>query len=353
MNSQGNSYFSKNVNISNSRYDNSRLGDRTITSNMVDGKRYFSSLDAELYFGGTTSVFIDEILEISWSISQTAMPIFGYNSYTFDDLAVGSRIINGSFTINFTKSRYLYDVLKSIDGTNRASFYNNTPSDDKINWSTNFDKEHNASWDKSFNIVIGYGDYNKKGKDTTMALLHCVQIISCQQQLNVQGRPIAETYEFIAKDIRYESTNDSSSSSSGSNNEQTSNRNNFIFNINKILLNEKEYDVSVSHDNSIIKEYIMDFDYMHDNGTVRKILCTLKKANEQPLNTRSFELPINGANECKVPSDFNKDIEKEVKYQNSKGIKNPYIYADVVVEYENQYEPNGRYRIKMQKVSII
>ena len=48
MGSQGNSYLSKSININNNRSlsSNTTLGDRTITSNIIDGKRYFSSIDA-------------------------------------------------------------------------------------------------------------------------------------------------------------------------------------------------------------------------------------------------------------------------------------------------------------------
>ena len=62
---QGNNYLSKNININMDRYKNAnsisrgkRLGDRTLFSNSIDGKRYYSSLDAEIYLG---DIFVDVV----------------------------------------------------------------------------------------------------------------------------------------------------------------------------------------------------------------------------------------------------------------------------------------------------
>ena len=130
MINQGNSYLSKNITLNNSRFNEktNRLGDRTITSNIIDGKRYFSAIDAEIYFGGINNTFIDEIVQITWTLEQATLPIYGYNSYVFDDLVIGSRQVTGSFSINFTKSNFLYDVLRNCESVNRASFYTNETS---------------------------------------------------------------------------------------------------------------------------------------------------------------------------------------------------------------------------------
>ena len=79
----------------------------SITTTIDNKKRYYSSIDAEIYFGG---IFIDEVTNIAWSVQQQALPIYGYNSYCFDDVAVGARLINGQFTINFTEANYLQKI---------------------------------------------------------------------------------------------------------------------------------------------------------------------------------------------------------------------------------------------------
>ena len=75
-------------------------------------KRYFSMIDAEIFFGNE---YVEDLATIDWSVNQNALPIFGYNSYTYDEVARGSRIISGSFTINFTSPNYLFDILKTAE----------------------------------------------------------------------------------------------------------------------------------------------------------------------------------------------------------------------------------------------
>ena len=78
-------------------------------------KHYYSNIDAEIYINGE---WVEDIGTIQWSIDQQTMPLYGYNSYVFDDLAQGSRIISGSFTLAFTKPRYLEKVIKNYLATN-------------------------------------------------------------------------------------------------------------------------------------------------------------------------------------------------------------------------------------------
>ena len=89
-----------------------RLGDKEAFTSLVPNQngnyiRYFSSIDAEIYFG---DVFIDEATQVTWQVQQNVQPIYGYNSYVYDDIAVGARLVNGSFTINFTKAGYMYEI---------------------------------------------------------------------------------------------------------------------------------------------------------------------------------------------------------------------------------------------------
>lgn len=62
----------------------------------------------EEYFTGTdTKIFIDEkeatfIAAISYAVSESVLPLYGYNSYTFDDIAVGNRLVSGSILIPIT-----------------------------------------------------------------------------------------------------------------------------------------------------------------------------------------------------------------------------------------------------------
>lgn len=81
-------------------------------------QEYFSGSQVGFYFG---DVFIDEITSMQIAVRQRKMPIYGYNSQYFDRVVRGTVLVEGSFTINFKESGYLYTVLKHIK--NRGSRY--------------------------------------------------------------------------------------------------------------------------------------------------------------------------------------------------------------------------------------
>jgi hypothetical protein len=332
MASQGNNYLSTNLNISTTRLNGTNgLGDRTITSNTVNGVRYFSSLDAEICFGET---YVDEVVQITWSMQQATMPIFGYNSYTFDDLAIGARQVNGTFVVNFTKSNFMYEVLKNLQSVNRSSLYtpDNLSDNGRLSWSSNFNKEHMPAWDRSFNIMVGYGDQKKNGVNTTMLILCCVQLTGCQQVMGLDGSPVGEAYSFIAKDIRYpdatstskststtsSSTNTSSSSNSSSSSSastSTSTLNDpFVFVVNNIEIVKK----ANSNSSSTPYTYTIKMSYTC-NYDVLDVQITLKNTNNNAINAAALKLGNGGSNhsiEYAIPSMYASSINNKVISQN-------------------------------------
>lgn len=384
MNAQGNSYLSNNININKDRYitlnnestgNRKRLGDRTLFSHSIDGKRYYSSLDAEIYFGET---YIDNVVQISWGVEQATMPLFGYNSYTFDDIAIGARQISGSFVINFTKSGFMYDVLRSVQAVNRSTL--NTPEKlndpANLNWTSHYDKEHKASWDRSFNIRVGYGDYNKEGKDTSMIVLYCVQITGCQQVLGIDGAPIAEAYTFIARDIRYDITGipekdpvitdeNNSNSSIGTTQNQ--------FNILLVPLgiieegtssnarnsNRSSTDVDAitgaapTNPNQIpIPKYYIKVKYSCGGGEVSDIKLTMKKANGEVINTSALSIGNNNEITYEIPREFHKSIQSEFNSQRSLGATSLYLICDFRIIYAINGKIQSPYSSTNKKVSL-
>ena len=71
-------------------------------------RRYFSSLDTEVYFGQTQ---IDEIVAIDFVIAEPKLPIYGYNSFYANRIISGRRTVQGTFAINFTNTKYLLKIL--------------------------------------------------------------------------------------------------------------------------------------------------------------------------------------------------------------------------------------------------
>lgn len=189
-----------------------RLGDKTLYANVIQKNysnipqelkdtRYFSGGEADIYFGDT---YIDETTEISFAVSQNTMPVYGYNSYVFDDIAQGSRVIQGTFTVNFTRASYLYDVLNTLSTVKGTRLGIDSASNTRYI----SQKETSPMWNKCFELVVSYGGYGaKKSSNTvdlsTIIVLKGVRLVSSEQQLNILGEPVFERYAFIARDIDF------------------------------------------------------------------------------------------------------------------------------------------------------
>lgn len=213
-------------NINTYNPHNIRLGNKAMYSNIISRNnetlnsslsslaqtRYFSAVDARIYFG---DVYIDEVQQIIFQLSQNTMGITGYNSYVFDVVAQGARTIVGQFKINFTKSGYLYEILNSLSPVNSGATLHTISK--QCNTPTVSKNIRAPMWDKCFNIVIPYGTNNVIDGDqvvslSTTVILKGVYISACSQEFGTDkdegGEPIAETYEFYARDIEFD--NDSS-----------------------------------------------------------------------------------------------------------------------------------------------
>lgn len=214
-------------NTSESKYS-VRLGNKALYTNINNNPgslykqtRYFSGVDAEIYFGET---YIDEAVNINFSLQQNTMPIFGYNSYIFDTCAQGSRLIQGSFTVNFTRSCYMYDVLNTLSVVNSGATLSSINHACNNQYPSKSTKA--AMWDKCFDIAIAYGNVKvsegsmPKPLDvdlSTMVILRGVYLTGCEQEFGTSqpngkgaatgGIPLYETYYFYARDIEYEYSN--------------------------------------------------------------------------------------------------------------------------------------------------
>jgi hypothetical protein len=208
-----------------------RLGNKTLYSTTVsklDGMypiesaknvKYFSSIDAEIYFG---DLFVDDVTEITFQLQQNTMPLFGYNSYVYDDIALGSRIIQGQFAVNFTKAGYMYEILETLykSQTTSAKKLLTVPGQNEFTLADlNRYTDNNAAdpianqvrkplWDCRFNIVMSYGNYGSKNStshaaNSTLIVLDGVQLTGCSQQLDINGNPVLEVYSFMARDMQF------------------------------------------------------------------------------------------------------------------------------------------------------
>jgi hypothetical protein len=162
--------------------------------NHVGRKRWYSSINAQIYFN---EVLINELIQIQWTEQENLMPIFGYNSYVWDEIALGSRITQGVFAINFIIPDYLHHVINDQLDTDENIEYTNGAENHAAN------KKQPKNKKNGFMISIGYGDKNYVDKITgkePYIYLENVHIQSVGQALDTQGGGIVEIYRFYSRD---------------------------------------------------------------------------------------------------------------------------------------------------------
>lgn len=69
---------------------------------------YYSGLDVSMYFN---EVYMDEIVQLQFQEVEQARPLYGYADYVFRKISRGSRLVQGTFTINFKESAYIPKLL--------------------------------------------------------------------------------------------------------------------------------------------------------------------------------------------------------------------------------------------------
>lgn len=162
-------------------------------------KRYFSSLDAEVFIGGER---ILDIVRIDFSYEEKKMPYYGFNSFVPSKIFVGQKIVQGTFVINFTESGYIAKLLQNIENSTLANEY------DLIGQACS--AENAPLFGKQFDILVGYGGHtitNETSLNSTHLVIQGVSINGYQQILDVSGEPVMETYSFIAKAIQFKDFN--------------------------------------------------------------------------------------------------------------------------------------------------
>lgn len=200
---------------------NQVLEQRPHVTNLSNGTRYYSAVDAELYLGDQ---YVTEITSIQWSVQQQAMPIYGYNSYTFDDIAVGARLVQGQFSVNFIKAGFIQKIQEHDKFSRMSRKLYGKDNKAKSYFQEEYRKRLNTPlWDSGFDIVVGFGDHSGSVDSVTAAdyktymVLDCCQITGSMIQLDYNGEPIQEVYTFIARDIKYSKATESEKDPSAGN----------------------------------------------------------------------------------------------------------------------------------------
>ncbi len=174
-------------------------------------RRFYSTIDAEIYFG---DYFVECCNAIDWTVQQNTQPLFGYNSYVYDEVAQGNRIIQGSFGIVSPSPNYLYKILEEAKQdpiTTMESYVIPTHERiaNKIVGAVNTDlqgeienPQHNCIWPQTFDIDVMLGQSTGVG-DPVHLVIQGVKIMSCHHQFTyVATNTVVEAYTFVARDIK-------------------------------------------------------------------------------------------------------------------------------------------------------
>jgi len=234
------------------------------TEHRIFSDQYFSGTDVHIYFG---DIYVDEITGIELTVQENVQPIYGYASYTADAWARGTRLITGTFRINFKESYYLHAICQTLEDRLSQSETLFRESDegvvaDKIEdvlvasqeiqsserfqhlaneyqrsiWGQTMGEAdpfaghmRNQQIDSYFypnrsqshlhehglNILITYGPFiqayphlqdDTPARETinhTIESITGVQLASVTKLIQGDARPIEEQYSFIARDINY------------------------------------------------------------------------------------------------------------------------------------------------------
>ena len=200
------------------------MNDRTyftsvVTTTAGNIKRYFSNVESEVYFGDKE---MEDIYQFQFSIDEKVLPVYGYNCYHASELVSGQRIIQGQFILNYTNEQEIKTTLGEID----SSVYESILADE---YHPSGGSISDPIYNKLFDIMIGYGYYNVKDKQTYNAT--CQTIVGCkisgmQKVIDSTGQPIMEVYNFVAMDFIEENIVESEQAAENPNNKNNNNTQN-------------------------------------------------------------------------------------------------------------------------------
>lgn len=173
--------------VPTARFNKKTLGNNPLFFNKINNYRYFSGCDAELYFGDT---YIDETVSFQYQLIENNMPLFGYNSYVYDEMAKGNRYVQGAFAINYTEEGYLLKVLNILSGG-------------KVTSTNKFgENNHNPLYNTGFNILVSLGKGKQDWEASSILILEDVHITGNQLVISDDGSNIVDTYSFVARDLK-------------------------------------------------------------------------------------------------------------------------------------------------------
>lgn len=163
-------------------------------------------ISVELYFGDT---YIEDAHDVTWHVIQQQQPLFGYNSYIFDEIALGSRIIQGEFMINFTGAGVVDRLIEAAKHTTTlASSYKiqktqeeYIPTEHVNTGVVSTEDEKAPIWQPIFDLdIVCQGD--PKGGKPAHLIIEDINVSRCSTSVSAQGGVLMQRYSFIGRNMR-------------------------------------------------------------------------------------------------------------------------------------------------------
>jgi len=87
---------------------------------------YYSGLDTTVFLNDT---LLDEIVNIQFQLVENALPLYDYADYSFKTVVKGTRIVQGTFSINFTPEDAVLKALRPATAQKQTSPVPSTPTE--------------------------------------------------------------------------------------------------------------------------------------------------------------------------------------------------------------------------------
>lgn len=177
-------------------------------------KKYYSDTSAELYFNGH---WLEDINAVQWQVQRQTYPLFGYNSFIYDDVALGNRIIYGAFTINFTEPDKLRNVIaqKKVEAqpsTDTVSYEDYSAKShttnitiDGVKTALETNDAHATIWSPRFDIDVVFGESDVLGSSVVLPkhiILWDCHLMGSQIMTSTNDGVLQESYQFLARDFK-------------------------------------------------------------------------------------------------------------------------------------------------------
>jgi len=157
---------------------------------------------------GTDNKSLD-IVTINFTVQSEKLPLYGYNSLYFDDVAIGSLLVQGSFTLNVQHAAELNRELKAAYGKATPLYGMGGTRYRFLGAGQGWE---NARKDgglvsqgiipaSRFDLNIVYKIDFSKDYVSTGYLIRDAQISSVGQAVAAGGEPLGENYTFLARSI--------------------------------------------------------------------------------------------------------------------------------------------------------